>query len=63
MRDHPLDRWFRAHHLHLRILLGICAIALIVGLGAGLDLLAQIAGIATFISGTLVMLYLPRSSP
>jgi hypothetical protein len=61
MGDHPVDRWLRQHHLHLRIALAVCAAALLLGWLAGIDLLADVAGVATFISATLVMLYLPRS--
>jgi hypothetical protein len=63
MGAHPIDRWLRAHHLHLRIALAVCAVALVLGLALGIDLLTDVAAVATTISGTLVMLYLPRSRP
>src|SRR3954452_7869197 len=61
LRDHPLDHWLRQHHLHLRIVLAVCAGALLLGWMTGLHVLTGVAGVATSISVTLVMLYLPRS--
>ena len=61
LRDHPLDRWLRGHHVHLRIALGVCAGVLAVGWLAGIDVVTAVAGIATSVIVTLVMLYLPRS--
>ena len=62
MSEHPIDRWFRAHHLHLRIALAVGAGALGVGLALGVGPLIDVAAVATIISSTLVMLYLPRSA-
>jgi hypothetical protein len=61
MREHPIDRWFRGHHLHLRVALAVSAIGLVAGLALGLGVLTAVAGLATSVTATLVMLYLPRS--
>ncbi|MDA0167883.1 hypothetical protein OJ998_02195 [Solirubrobacter taibaiensis] len=61
MRDHPLDGWFKRHLLALRVALGVSATLLAVGFIAGLAVLEALGGAATCITGTLVMLYLPRS--
>ncbi len=60
VRDHPVDRWLRRHHLQLRVALAVSAGALLVGWMAGLELLTGVAGVATSITATLVMMYLPR---
>ena len=41
--------------------LGACASALVLGLLSGVDVLTAVAGVATPVIATLVMLYLPRS--
>jgi hypothetical protein len=61
LTDHPLDRWLRRHHVHLRIALGVCAAALAVGWLTGIEGVTAVAGVATSVVATLVMLYLPRS--
>jgi hypothetical protein len=60
VRDHPLDRWFKRHLLQLRVALGLSAAMLAVGFLADISPLEAIGGVATCITGTLVMLYLPR---
>ena len=45
----------------MRVALAVCAGALVVGWVAEVDVLTAVAGVATSISATLVMMYLPRS--
>jgi hypothetical protein len=61
MPTHRLDRWMRAHHLELRIALGLSVLLQVLAYALGRQLLTGILFAPTSILATLVMLYLPRS--